>query len=364
MPSDRRILQIVPQLPGSYDGVGDYALTLARSLFDEHGLKTVFAVAGGASVASKDGFEVVSGLSPGLLHSGTPAFDHVILHYANYGYQARGMPFRLRDFAQQLRRMLRGQWITMFHELYASGPPWRSAFWVRPFQVKIARDMMDLSDRCFVSNCVIEAEIRRHDLEKSVRLLPVMSNFGEPRLTDFSGRSPRRWAICGGTALVARSLRSFAAVRKKIPPEYSPQQLDVIGGRRDAHVRALVKAIPDISCNYHPEFTVDDASQILAQCSFGWLDYFGTGTVWPGMIFKSGSFAAFCAHGIVPVLSHDEKELAVHGDKFSGPFGMSGRSVRLPQPEQLAETQREIFAWYHRHASAAEAARAYAEALA
>jgi hypothetical protein len=364
MPSERTILQIVPQLPGSYDGVGDYALTLARSLFHEHGLRTIFLVAGDASVASQDGFEIVSGLSRGLVHSGAPGFDHVILHYANYGYQARGMPLKLRDFAQQLRRTLRGRWITMFHELYASGPPWRSAFWVRPFQVKIARDMMDLSDSCFVSNSIIAEEIHRHNPAKAVRLVPVMSNFGEPPLSDFTARSPRRWVICGGTALIARSLRSFSTVRKAIPSEYSPQQLDVIGGQRDARVRALVKAMPDISCNYHPEVPVDDASQFLAQSSFGWLDYFGRGTVWPGMIFKSGSFAAFCAHGVVPVFSHDEKELVLQGDKFPGPFGMSGRSVQLPPLEQLSATQGEIYAWYHRHASATETARVYAEALA
>ena len=81
---------------------------------------------------------------------------HVILHYVNYGYQARGVPFYLRRFARQLRGQLRGRWLTTFHEIYASGPPWKSEFWLRPFQVKIARDLIDLSDACFVSNVTIE----------------------------------------------------------------------------------------------------------------------------------------------------------------------------------------------------------------
>ena len=113
--------------------------------------------------------------------------------------------------------------MTTFHEIYAWGPPWKSEFWLRPFQVKIARELIDLSDVCFVSNAAVEKEIHLHDALKQVHLVPVMSNFGEPALTDFSKASPKRWAICGGTALIARSLISFERMHRSIPEPFFSQ---------------------------------------------------------------------------------------------------------------------------------------------
>src|SRR5678810_145091 len=94
------VLQIVPQVPGSFDGVGDYALNLARVLSAYHGISTTFLVAAAGPAESRDNYRVISGLDS----SATPALardhQHVILHYANYGYQGRGVPLRLRKFAK------------------------------------------------------------------------------------------------------------------------------------------------------------------------------------------------------------------------------------------------------------------------
>src|SRR3954465_6370270 len=115
MSAPETVLQIVPHLPGTFDGVGDYALSLARALETGHGLRTTFLVARETSAGSRADFEIISGLDFNRARGKT----HVILHYANYGYQARGVPFALRTFVKQLRGQLRGRWVTTFHELYA-----------------------------------------------------------------------------------------------------------------------------------------------------------------------------------------------------------------------------------------------------
>lgn len=360
---DSRVLQIVPRVPGSLDGLGDYALNLAKALQAHHNITTRFAVANPTNVKVKEGFEVIAGLDEGAVDALARACDHVILHYVNYGYQARGVPFHLRRFARQLRGKMPGRWLTTFHELYASGPPWRSAFWLRPLQMKIARDFIDLSDACFVSNRTIENEIHAYDPANKIFLAPVMSNFGEPELMDFSAASPKHWAICGGTALVARSLISFRRRRAAIPADFAPAHLHVIGGREEAATRALIDAL-DLSCDYDPEVTAERASELLRQCSFAWLDYFGTGKVWPEMILKSGVFAACCAHGVVPVLSHREDAFALEGDPFPGPFFMTPGLIRFPPPDDLRATREKIHAWYHAHAASRRLAQIYAEALA
>jgi hypothetical protein len=360
------IFQIVPQTPGTLDGVGDYALNLARALLADHGYETIFAVAKTTETKANDEFRVIAGLDAALER--IPSCDHVILHYANYGYQSRGVPFRLRNFARELRRKLRGRWITTFHELYAFGPPWKSAFWLYPLQARIARDIIDSSDVCVVSSNTIEEAIHQCDEQKPVRVVPVMSNFGEPTALHLDEKSPRHWAICGGTDLILRSLRSFLDVQAFIPPAFLPDQLDVFGGRESDAIRQCVRTIKKtlcgVSCRYQPEITAGDAGEILRGCSFAWIDYFGEGKVWPAMIFKSGSFAACCAHGVLPVVSHQQPPPPIADESFPAWYFVNADRAHFPEPAELASAVEKIHGWYHRHASAACAARAYAEALA
>lgn len=367
MPTRKTILQIVPHRPGTHDGVGDYALNLAKAFSANHDIDTVFAVARGTWVENKEGFRIVSGLEPASVADLAQKCDDVILHYVNYGYQSRGIPFHLRSFARQLRAQLRGRWVTKFHEIYASGPPWRSSFWLRPLQVKIARDLIDISTSCFVSNVTIEQEIHAYDPGKKVYLVPVMSNFGEPELHAIGDVSAKRWAICGGTALIARSLALFEKIRPMVPEVFSPEHLDVIGGRDEISTRAMLENLqgktPRLSCHYHPAVSVERASELLRQSSFGWIDYFGAGKIWPGMILKSTAFAAFCAHAVIPVSSHREATVAVNGDPLPGPYFVTSDAVNFPAPDQLRATREKIYRWYQAHAASRQLARIYAEAL-
>ncbi len=363
MEREPTVLQVIPHLPGSNGGVGDYALALAERLLSNHALRTVFVVAGDCAVEEKEGFKVISGLPSAL----STECHHVILHYANYGYQRRGLPFGLLQVARQLRRRLPGRWITMFHEIYASGPPWRSAFWTRPFQVKIARDLINLSNSCVVSNDVIKREIERYDPGKNIFVLPVMSNFGEPVSSELWPKREKRWVICGGTSLIERSLRALGRIHRSIPPEFYPQEIEIVGGTDTAEIRHQLKTLgtsmPGVMLHHHPEVTVAQASTLLAPCSFGWLDYFGTGRAWPGMILKSSSFSALCAHGVVPILSHAESILGIGSDMLPGPFFCTPSVINFPKREQLAATGAAFHAWYGRNASATRSANVYAGAL-
>src|SRR6266480_4308751 len=119
------LLQIVPKAPGGIDGVGDYALTIAKKLREKFECDTVFATFKTSSAENASGFEI---LSLDRLLNESRQYDHVLLHYVNYGFQKRGVPFRLLSILRQLRSWHRGRLVTIFHELNASGPPWTSAF--------------------------------------------------------------------------------------------------------------------------------------------------------------------------------------------------------------------------------------------
>ena len=74
------ILQIVPRAPGTQDGVGDYAATVARQLRDLYSRQTIFAAGTLATTLGEaDSFPMVrlDRLPP------APEISHIILHYVN-----------------------------------------------------------------------------------------------------------------------------------------------------------------------------------------------------------------------------------------------------------------------------------------
>ncbi|HSV63878.1 MAG TPA: hypothetical protein VLH83_11095, partial [Chthoniobacterales bacterium] len=139
---------------------------------------------------------------------------------------------------------------------------------------------------------------------------------------------------------------------------------DVVGGREDAFIGAAVDRLKrDLSVHYNPRVSVDLASETLRESAFGFLDYFGAGKLWPGMVLKSTAFAAFCAHGVIPIVSHRDEPIAIDGDALPGPFYLTPNGVDFPRPEELPAVRRRCFDWYHAHASSRQTARIYAEAL-
>ncbi len=234
-------------------------------------------------------------------------------------------------------------------------------------QVGIARDLMDLSDACVVSNLAIEKAIHAHDAARRVHLLPVMSNFGEPGPESIDARSSKRWVICGGTALITRSLKQLDRLLPLIPEHFAPEHLDVVGGRADRALSASLNSLKQnrkLAVHHYPEVSAELASEVLRRSRFGWIDYFGAGPVWPGMILKSGAFAALCAHCVIPILSHREEPVVVEGDALPGPYYLTSDGLSFPSTgENTAAIGQRFYHWYHAHADSQRAANVYANAL-
>jgi hypothetical protein len=364
MPARDTVLQIVPHAPGAFDGVGDYALNLARTLSESHGIDTTFLAAENARVTSSDDYPVIFDLNSTSCSELARGHKHVILHYVNYGYQARGIPFALVPMVRELRHNCPGRFLTIFHELYASAPPWKSAFWLQPLQKRIARAIAKVSSACLVSSESMRRQLEGLASDTKTFVYPVPSNFGEPELStdQFGQRDPRRWAICGGTALIERSLKSFREIINRIPEEISPRQLSVLGGSDSPAVRALLR-LPGIDTDYQPRLTPADASEILAASSFVWLDYFHQPGVPGDVLLKSGAFAAACAHGAVPVLPHRYSAIFLEADPLPGPFFIEPHLSELPAAGDAAKIASRFYDWYQRHASSKHLARGIARAL-
>lgn len=323
----RNLLQIVPVLPGQQEAVGDYAQTLARKLRAKAGFESTF-------------------VTGEMLTQRLPSFRDIILHYVNYGYHPRGVPSRLLSILRKLRGGCAGKLITIFHELYASAPPWRSAFWLRPRQMQIARDVARLSDDCVVTNEIARAQLQRLVPNARIIVRPVFSNFGEPEFSpsQIAQRDPQRWTICGGTAAIGRALRSFIAQRRKIPAEVSPTRLHILGGMENDAIRKAIVDLAPMSVDYRPSITADEASNLLREAAFAWFDYFHRANVPGAVLLKSGAFAAACAHAVIPIFARPISQIAT---ELPSPFSIDN----FPPAHMRHEMAEQYYNWYQTHAS-------------
>ena len=356
------VLQIVPRVSDHPDGVADYALNLARNLLAQYRLTTVFAAGEPSQVSEKEGFKIVS-MAGGGVPRERPA--HVILHYVNYGYQKRGLPFSSLPVWRALRESCRGRFLVIFHELFATGPPWKSEFWAQPLQTRIARDVARLGDARLVSSHSMRQSLEKLAPGLDVIVHPVPSAFGEPAI-DFAQvreRDDHRWLICGGTALVERSLRSLVRIAGAIPANIAPRNLVLVGGTENSKVHQMLKTLADIHCEYYPAVSSKTASQILSTCAFAWLDYFTAGSTIPDLLLKSSSFANVCAHAVVCLTPRVSSAISLNGDSLPGPFAIAHDEVKLPSPNERPAVAREIYNWYHRHASVTTLVQMVAKAL-
>ena len=343
------LLQIVPRVPGGIDGVGDYALTIAQKLRDQIGCDTLFATFKPSFPENAAGFEVLP--LDSLLDDIHQKYDHVLLHYVNYGFQKRGIPFRLLSILRALRKRRHGKLITIFHELYDSGPPWTSAFWLQPLQIHLAKSVGRLSDACIASNDSFRREVQRLVPNAHVELHPVPSGLGEPALSfnQIAGRDPHWWTIIGGTALTERSLRWFRQILSLIPEAIAPRKLVVLGGEDNPVTRSLLADLA-VESDYHPCVAALDASEILKTCSFALFDYFRDLDVETSMILKSSAFASACAHGVIPILPYCKSKVSVAEVAQPGPFFIDQKNCELPAAADRATVAFQIYEWYQRYA--------------
>ncbi len=362
--SGTRLGQIIPRAPDDAGGVGDFARQLALRLEALHEVTTIFLSA--APTQATRTAEGVALLSP--LRSVFQDFDpssNLLLHYVNYGYDGRGIPLWLPTLLAGRRKTDRSRLITVFHELYAAGAWRQSAFWLRPVQKHLVRALARLSALSIVTNETHRAQLRKLAPKAEVIVQPVPSNFGEPTISasELAARDPHRWVICGGNELIKRSLTSILQNVSYIPKAYTLRELYVVGGVEQREIRAMLARLPDRQIHYHPNVEPAVAAEILSSCSFAWLDYFHDPTVPLATILKSTVFAAYCAHGIIPVFPQGRSSIYLGQERLSGPYFLNSEESNLPSESERAAVAYSLHRFYQRHASTQRLALTVATAL-
>jgi len=325
-----RIVQIVPTQLG---GVRDYAEGLAQEWakrgIDSELLPFDEAVARAESLAER------------LLRR-VPADEpvRVLLHFSGYGYSRRALAFWLLRELSDARRRIGARWhlVGMVHELFASGPPWRSAFWLGALQARVVHRLAGLCDRVVTNSEHHAAWLRAHvPSGVPVRVAPVFSNMGEPAdIRPATAREPAL-VVFGSASTRARAFDLLGAY---------------LGELRALHIQRIVEAGPGpasrfsaagMACSHVGEQTPAQLEELLQRYRYGLIDY-------PSFhLGKSGVFAAYAANGCIVL---DTAADAIDADGLrSGRHYLSLRpdAAAALKPRVADAMSRRLRTWYLAH---------------
>lgn len=212
----------------------------------------------------------------------------VVLHYSGYGYGQRGLCFWLLDQLRSLRARHRSalQLVVVFHELYASGPPWRSAFWLTPAQAWLAARLARAADALW-TNSEHHAQWLRQKVPAKVplQMRPVFSNVGEPdRLPAWTDRLPQ--AVVFGSASTRQ--RAFDALHSHegLLRRFGVEAIVEVGPGA-----ASTRGTATLQHHHLGRLDTEALGRLLFASQVGLLDYPST------LLGKSGVLAAYAAHG-------------------------------------------------------------------
>jgi hypothetical protein len=254
----------------------------------------------------------------------------VILHYVGYGYAPRGWPRWLVRGMDRLRRDGM-RTLTIFHELYANGLPWSSAFWLSVPMRRAARSLARGADQSIVTWDAAAAWLHRHAGSSTrVAVFPVHSTIGEPPVRRAWAQRTRRAVVFGSLGMkrgvyaradaIAPALRA-AGIEEVLDMGPPPDPAPSFPG-----LRFVVRG-------FCPENVV---SETLSDARVGLLAY---PTPFLG---KSTILAAYLAHGVVPLQCLEDAGAPPEGQPLLRP----SPSGALPSDAILDDLSASAFAWY------------------
>lgn len=345
-----KVCQLIPRIGSFGCGVGDYAALLAEGLACGFGIESNFVAVELGPDACKENRSVKQvERRAGTLAEVLDCQQRVLLHYVGYGFQKRGCPvWLLRGLKSWKRRQDGARLTTMFHELYATGLPWQSSFWTSPLQRGICRELARLSDGLVTNRAASAGILKRICGRDEVLNLPVFSNVGEPEMRlPIEDREPRL-VVFGGSVWRRKALGEDVEDVRAICRTWGIEEVIEIGPGATPLVELGVPlrklgALPAV-----------EVSAWMTRSRLGFISYPSS------YLEKSGIFAAYAAHGVIPVLPErlmQPDTLGVAAGRHYLSAGQGGNS-----PSFIEERSRDVFAWYQGH-RVTEHARIFADLL-
>jgi hypothetical protein len=354
------LVQIVPGLLPKFDGIGDYAMQLARRLRENHGIHTSFIVGDpawdGGEVegffATRVGARSWSGLLDALERCERVAGEisiPTILHFSPYGYQTRGYPLWLQRSLDEWQRRRPNTLSIVFHELDVHCfRPWSSAFWVAPLQRNLIKHVARTSGFKYTNT-----EQHRSQLENGgsgrMTLIHNISTIGEPSvLPPFSERRDDVIVFGRGAQRKANYDRG-SDVLSSLCRRIGAKRIIDIGDPIAGYTATHIDGVPVLRCG---RLEMEEISRWMSTSVASFIAY-------PvPLLTKSSVYAVSCAHGTVPfVFDSQKKELSCPGLVAEEDYvALTRHGATVPSP-RLEILSAKVFSNYQARSSAAAAAK-------
>lgn len=345
------VISIVPRLPPSIDGVGDYAIAIARNLRNSHNLTTTFIVCDPWCEVPEEieGFRIEKIFQrdrESLLAILNSTSYPVLLHLSGYGYAKWSLYYWLADALSVWRSsstLDNHRLLTMFHETYnRGGKPWQHHFWTHFLQKNLALRIASLSDTCITNSTGNMQDIVASS-KKKIYIYPVISTIGEPT----SGVKPlisrnRQLVVFGQGWGRTKSYVSSGNCIKKFCELFDIKEILDIGPPLHIDPTSYV-GLPVTNLGKLPAEAI---SEILSESIAGWSGYGSS------RMGKSSVLAAYAAHGLIPIF--DTTQVEDNDGLINGYNYIHSRidNIEMLSTRSLGDMQiiaSNAFSWYQTH---------------
>jgi len=214
----------------------------------------------------------------------------ILLHYSGYGYAKRGAPLWLVRSVSEHRACF-GSLGVFFHELYAIRWPWSSAFWLSPVQQYVARRLAEMADFWMTTCEKYSAWLIRQAGWKPHAVLPLSSTIGEP-LALATERRPI--VVVFGSSNLRSS--AYQSAGERLFSWAGEQGLEIHDVGKEIREPAIAARMRRFGVIEHGFLAHSDASALLATARYGIVKHRAA------ELAKSSIFAAYCAHGVCPIV--------------------------------------------------------------
>lgn len=346
----RTLLQILPFRSRQSDGVGDYARLLATQLRDAHGIDTIFVVVrpDATTAVLDDGFPSIcvaqnrTAAIIAALNAATNDRDiaGAMLHMSGYGYSRIGAPLHLARAIAAWKAASGTPVLGIFHELFidASGFGRRKLY--QKLQQISVRRFLALSDAALTPASAYRDWLMAQNPPCPVSAMPVFSTIGEATADVMTAR-PSRLAIFCRAEMANDIYGAWHAALGQFCSDAGITHIDDIGSRHQPPPSHIGPA----QITSHGRLPAETISALLSNARFGLLAYQHM------PLAKSTLFAAYAAHGVIPLCASLTKPAGdglVAGVNFVHMADMDARHPpgKIDAPAAAAA----VHAWYAPHA--------------
>lgn len=353
------LLHVLPRVPPAVCGVADYAWNLAIELERLEAIKSHFLSAGTSWVdpGPEPRFPVhrlnrmnEHTFSTWMNQKGAEV-DAVLLHLSPYGFQKRATPWGLaRAWSWLAAEFPERKRAVYFHELFASGPPTTSSFWLQPLQKLILRRIARASSLRMTNRADYARWLDQHALADSVptQIISVFSNLGE------LAEPPPLSARTAEMVLFASANHSGEPLKALLDRVLAwakylgMNRLHVIGKGDFPDPK-----MDGVQLVRHGYLAPNQVSNLLSRCRIGYTAYS------PDHLGKSGLFASFAAHGLAVITQGQTSQLPdglAHGQNVLCDPLME-EAAEPPQLDALQTLASALHLWYESHSQRQTATR-------